>query len=91
MKKKTPRKKKMPVLRSDAEAERFVEAADLTQYALSTFKPMQFEFERKGARVNMRLPEQLLAALKESAKQRGIPYQRFIREALERAVSPARK
>jgi predicted DNA binding CopG/RHH family protein len=35
----------------------------------------------------MRLPAQLLAALKDKAKQRGIPYQRFIREALEQAIS----
>lgn len=91
MKRKTPLKKRMPVLKSDEEAERFVDTADLTQYDLSTFKPMQFEFERKDARVNMRLPEQLLAALKERAKQRRIPYQRFIREALERAVLPPRK
>lgn len=81
----------MPAFRSDREAERFVESADLTQYDLSTFKPTQFEFERKDARVNMRLPEQLLSALKERAKQRGIPYQRFIRETLERAVSPPRR
>jgi len=91
MKKKTPLKKKMPVLKSDEEAERFVDTADLTQYDLSAFKPMQFEFERKDARVNMRLPEQLLAALKEHARLRRIPYQRFIREALEKAVSPLRK
>ena len=48
---------------------------------------MQFEFEKKAARVNMRLPEPLLEAVKERAQARGIPYQRFIREALEKAVS----
>ena len=35
----------------------------------------------------MRLPEPLLAALKAKAAQRNIPYQRLIREALERALS----
>ena len=35
----------------------------------------------------MRLPQQLLDAVKEEAKRRGIPYQRFIREALERATA----
>jgi len=34
----------------------------------------------------MRLPEPLIAALKARAKARGIPYQRLIREVLERAV-----
>ena len=36
--------------------------------------------------MNMRLPESLLKAVKERAAKRGIPYQRFIREALEEAV-----
>ena len=90
MKKKAPPEKRMPTFKTDKEAERFVDTADLTEFDLSGFKPTQFEFERKDARVNMRLPEQLLSALKERAKQRGIPYQRFIREALERAVTPPR-
>ena len=79
--------KPLPVLKTDDEAEQFVETADLSEYDLSRFKPAKFEFEKKDARVNMRLPETLLAALKDKAKQRGIPYQRFIREALEQAIS----
>ena len=80
-------KKKIPTFKSDQEAERFTETADLSEYDLSGAKPVQFEFEKKDAQVNMRLPAQLLAALKDKAKQRGIPYQRFIREALEQAIS----
>ena len=76
-----------PDLESDEGAERFVETADLTEHDLSQFKPVRFEFEKKAARVNMRLPETLLKAVKERAEARGIPYQRFIREALEQAVS----
>lgn len=80
-------KKQIPTFKSDEEAERFVESADLSEYDLSGAKPVRFEFEKKGARVNMRLPEPLLEAVKDRAKARGIPYQRFIREALEQAVS----
>jgi predicted DNA binding CopG/RHH family protein len=80
-------KRKIPLFESGEEAERFVETADLTEYDLSQFKPVQFEFEKKAARVNMRLPEPLLAAVKARARARGIPYQRFIREALEQAVA----
>ncbi|MDQ3562845.1 MAG: BrnA antitoxin family protein [Pseudomonadota bacterium] len=79
--------KKLPLLRTDKAAERFIEEADLTDYDLSGFKPVRFEFEKKDARVNMRLPEPLLTAVKEHARKRGIPYQRFIREALEQAVT----
>ena len=67
--------------------ERFVDTADLSEYDFSQFKPFQFEFEKKSARVNMRLPESLLKSVKERAKKRGIPYQRFIREALEVSVT----
>lgn len=42
--------KKLPVLKTDEEAARFVETADLTEYDLSDFKPTRFEFE-KDARV----------------------------------------
>jgi predicted DNA binding CopG/RHH family protein len=80
-------KKKIPTFESDAEAEDFVETADLSQYDLSGATPVRFEFEKKAARVNMRLPETLLVAVKARAKARGIPYQRFIREALEHAVT----
>jgi predicted DNA binding CopG/RHH family protein len=81
-------KKKIPAFRSDEEAERFVESADLSDYDLSGATPVRFEFEPKAARVNMRLPESLLQAVKARAKARGgIPYQRFIREALEDAVA----
>lgn len=80
-------KKTIPSFATDEEAEAFVAAADLSEYDLSQFKPVRFEFDKKSARVNMRLPEQLLSAVKERAKARGIPYQRFIREALEIAVT----
>ena len=83
-------KKKIPTFKTDRETERFTDTADLSDYDLSGARPVRFEFEKKDARVNMRLPQALLEALKERAKQRGIPYQRLIREALERAVT-ARK
>ena len=79
-------KKKIPTFRTDKEAEDFVVTADLTDYDLSGGKPVRFEFEKKSGRVNMRLPERLLKAVRESALERGIPYQRFIREALEHAI-----
>lgn len=77
----------MPLLNSDAAAEQFVETADLSQYDLSTFKPMRFEFEPKSAALNMRLPQNLLDALKLKAQARGIPYTRYVRLVLERDVA----
>ena len=82
--------KKLPVLTTDRQAEAFVANSDLTKYNLSNMRPVQFEFEKKSARINMRLPETLLAAVKRRASSRNIPYQRFIREALEKAVAQSR-
>lgn len=91
MKSKQPVLKKLPVFQSDEEAADFIDNADLSEYDLSEMKPYRFEFEKKEARVNMRLPASLLDAVKSKAQKRGIPYQRLIREAIEEAVGPANR
>ena len=82
--------KPLPSLRSDAAAERFVTAADLTEYDLSGFKPMRFEIAPKEAALNMRLPGALLEAVKVKAKAKGIPYTRYVRMLLETDVARSR-
>lgn len=84
--KKAARLKKLPTFRSDREAEQFVDTADLTQYDLSGGEFVQFELKPKDKSVNLRLPGQLLDAVRRRAKRAGLPYQRFIRMALEEAV-----
>jgi len=81
-----PTKVKIPRLKSDRAAEAFM-ARDLSGLDFAQFKTTRFEFDRKAARVNMRLPQGLLDAVKAKAKARGVPYQRLIREALEKAVA----
>jgi len=82
-----PIKKKVPRLKTDKQAEAFL-AQDLSGLDFSQFKPVRFEFEKKDEQLNMRVPKTLLAAV----KARGIPYTRFIRETLERAMAtPAPK
>jgi predicted DNA binding CopG/RHH family protein len=78
-------KKKVPRLRTDRAAEKFL-AQDLSGLDFSQFKPARFEFQKKDEQINMRVPGPLLTALKAKAKARGIPYTRFIRETLERAI-----
>jgi predicted DNA binding CopG/RHH family protein len=84
-------KKKLPKLKSDKAAEDFVAKADLTEYDLTGLRTMRFEFQPKSERVNMRLPKPLLKAVKASAAKAGVPYQRFIRQALEVAVQPRKR
>jgi len=78
--------KSLPRLKSDKEAEGFVDTADLSEFDLSGFKPVNFEFENKSATISMRLPKSQLAAVKAAAKKRGIPYQRFMREMIQRGM-----
>lgn len=73
----------MPSLRSDAEAEKFLDRSDLSEFDLSGFKPMRFEMEPKSAALHLRLPEALLEGLKSRAKDRGVPYTRYVRMLLE--------
>ena len=80
-------KMKIPSFKTDAEAERFVDRADLTKYDLAGLVPVRFEFDKKTAQMNMRLPKRLLDAVKKRASAHGIPYTRFIRETLERAMA----
>jgi predicted DNA binding CopG/RHH family protein len=79
--------KPFPRLMSDEEAEDFVANSDLTEYDWSDMKRVHFEFTSKDARVNMRLPASLLNAVKARAAAQKMPYQRFIRAVLERAVA----
>ncbi len=70
---------------TDEEAEAFLDQ-DLSDLDFSQFQPLDWERLPKTARITMRVPEALIAALKARAKERGIPYQRLVREAIEKAV-----
>jgi len=79
-------KKPFPRFETDVEAETFVNEADLSGYDFSDMKPVRFELRPKDKSVSLRLPEALLDEVRASARQAGIPYQRFIRLAIERAL-----
>jgi predicted DNA binding CopG/RHH family protein len=75
--------KKLPTFKSDREAERFIDKADLSQFDLSGGEFVRFELKPKDTSVNLRLP---VEAVRKRAKRAGLPYQRFIRMALEEAL-----
>ncbi len=79
--------KQIPRLTSDAQAERFIMNANLAEYDLSGFKKTNFEFEAKSRTVSLRMPERLYAVVQKKASAQGIKTQRFIRQALERALN----
>ncbi len=79
--------KPLPTFKTDREAEDFVDNADLSEYDLSGGRVMRFELRRKDKQINIRLPEDMLDAIKAKARERDVPYQRFIREAIEKALA----
>lgn len=76
---------RVPKMTTDEEAEAFL-MQDLSELDFSQFKPMHFEFEKKEAQVNMRVPQSLLDSVKDRAKARGIPYTRYIRMLMEQDI-----
>nr|VFJ65672.1 MAG: Predicted DNA binding protein, CopG/RHH family [Candidatus Kentron sp. FW] len=83
--------KRFPRFATDREAEDFVGAADLSEYDFSNFTPFsRFEFQPKDTSINLRLPRSQLDAVKAEAAKQGIPYQRFIRELLQRGMETIR-
>jgi predicted DNA binding CopG/RHH family protein len=48
---------------------------------------VRFEMKRKDKSINLRLPEELYDAVRQRAIHAGLPYQRFIRLALENAIA----
>ncbi len=76
-------KKKVPHFKTDEEMEEFLEQ-DLSDYLHpENFVKVKFEFLPKDEQINLRLPAQLLSAVKKQAKKAKIPYQRYIRQIIE--------
>ncbi len=78
--------KKLPALTSDKDAEELLDQ-DLSKYIRAeNLEPFPFEYRPKQKSVNLRISDELLKAVRTAAHRRGIPYQRYIRQALELAL-----
>jgi predicted DNA binding CopG/RHH family protein len=80
-------KKKVPAFKNSRAAAAFVDKADLSQNAFSGAQTIRFEMKRKDKSINLRLPEELYDAVRQRATLAGLPYQHFIRLALENAIA----
>ena len=78
--------KRIPRLDSDEAAEALLDQ-DLSDYLdREHMAPLTHEYRTKNKAISLRLPETLLNEIKQRAAREGIPYQRFMRQALERAI-----
>lgn len=83
--------KKLPVFKTDKEAEDFLNQ-DLSEYIhAENLSPFPFEYRPKQRSINLRISEELLSAVRKEARRRGIPYQRYIRQALEAALRSSKR
>ncbi|MFE3836473.1 CopG family antitoxin [Pseudogemmobacter sonorensis] len=80
-------KKPWPTLPTDEAAEKFVAESDLSEFDWSAATPVRYEFEKKAAALNMRVPKSLLDAVKSKAAARGIPMTRYVRMLLEQDIA----
>lgn len=79
-------KKRLPKLKNDKDVEDLLDQ-DLSDYITSdNLHAFTFEFSPKSKVINLRVSEELFAAVKQASKKRGIPYQRYIREAIELSI-----
>ena len=81
--------KPWPTLTSDAEAEAFVADADLTEYDPAAMVTVTFERRDNNPFASVKLPEDLVAALRDAAAAAGVSVESFVRTALERAIRQA--
>lgn len=79
-------KKRLPKFKRNEDVEKFLKQ-DLSEYLTAdNLRSVTFEFAPKSKVVNLRISEELLSAVKQASKIRGMPYQRYIREALEQSI-----
>jgi predicted DNA binding CopG/RHH family protein len=75
--------KSLPRAKTDKAVKRILKK-DLSDFiATENFKLTSFEFAPKDKSITLRVSSKLLDAVQTSAKQRGINYQKLIREAIE--------
>ena len=84
-------KKKFPEFKTDAEAETFVDTADLSEYDFSDMVPTSFELKPKNTAISLRLSDTLLREVRTHADRVGISYQSFIRLAVEQALKSSQR
>jgi predicted DNA binding CopG/RHH family protein len=78
--------RQLPKLNSDEDLEKAMKK-DLSSYLdHQNLHHVTFEFAPKSKVMNLRISPELFFAIKKASLKRGIPYQRYVREALEESI-----
>ena len=79
-------KKTFPDFATDAEAEAFVDDADLSEFDFSDMKSMSIVRRGEARAVHLTLPSRLIDELERRAEEAGIPFQRCGELAIGRSL-----
>lgn len=79
--------KQLPSFATDEEAEEFVDTADLSEYDLSGFVPLDVFLSQPDGETYVLVPKELAEAVRAKAAELGIPFSRLVREALEQSLA----
>ncbi len=81
--------KRLPKMKTD-EAVKNLLSGDISDYISSqNFSVVSFEFEAKDKSITLRVSEHLLKKIRNLAKKRHTPYQKVIRQAIEKFILEA--
>lgn len=79
----------MKKLKTDKEAENYLDQDLSSVLDTKKFKKIKFELKPKDTSITIRLPEELKLAFQKKAKKEGLSYQKLMREALEKYIKIA--
>lgn len=78
--------KRLPKMKTDDEAIEFLEK-DIGDYlSKDNFSHVSFEFAPKDKNITLRISAPLIQAIQKIAQKKHIPYQKVIRQAIEKLV-----
>lgn len=81
--------KRLPQMKTD-EAVKNLTDKDISDYiSPQNFSRASFEFEAKDKSITLRISEQLVRKIQTLAKKRHMPYQKVIRQAIEKFIIEA--
>ncbi|MBP0617992.1 CopG family antitoxin [Jiella mangrovi] len=81
--------KQIPHFATDEEAERFVDEADLSEYDLSGFKPMQISRRGDDSLYSIRMPSQLLYRVDDRAREKNVSIDEYIMDLVRKDLGVA--
>lgn len=83
-------KKTFPDFATDAEAEAFVDRADLSGFDFSDMKSTSFVLRGEARSVHLTLPSELIDEIERRVEETGVPFDRFVELAIGRSLRKPR-